>query len=227
MARLGDVLGALLADAAYARVRADLETVKIAEVYSRDPLLKHLPVPRFRLPDVTVDVPLLVLQVDGSAELADGLPFEEPSSAELRNVVRTGLRAAGVRLPRPASSAVPAELLERARSLFQSGTLRLLSPTSVAEDIAGMLVDIVGAAIERELSDDEVERLRSATRGAMSALLVTKLRVSLSWQVAVSAHEIKAHDHNDSIVRLRLTISEDGYEVITRDDGQGFHLTPE
>jgi hypothetical protein len=61
----------------------------------------------------------------------------------------------------------------------------------------------------------------------MSALLATKMRVSLSWQVAVTAAEIKAQGDSDSIVRLRLTISEDGYEVIARDDGRGFLLTPE
>ena len=61
----------------------------------------------------------------------------------------------------------------------------------------------------------------------MSALLTSKLRPSLSWQVAVTAGEIKAHDDRESIVRLRLTISEDGYEVISRDDGRDFLLSPE
>jgi hypothetical protein len=121
---------------------------------------------------------------------------------------------------------VPAELIERAGALFQSRTPRLLNPALVSDDIAGMLADIVGAAIEG-LPGDQVEQLRRTTREAMSALLVTKMRLSLSWQVAVTAAEIKAQGDGDSIVRLRLTISEDGYEVIARDDGQGFLLTPE
>jgi hypothetical protein len=225
MPRLGEVLAALLSDAALARVRADVETVKIAEVYNQDPILRNLPVPRFRLPDITVDVPLLILQVEGATDSASGLPFDEPSPTELRNVVRAGLRAAGIRLPRPAVSRVPAELIERARALFQSRTLRLLNPALVSDDIAGMLVDIVGAAVGRDLPSDQVDQLRSATKEAMSAVLVTKLRLSLSWQVAVTAAEIKAQGDGDSIVRLRLTLSEDGYEVIARDDG--FQLTPE
>jgi hypothetical protein len=225
MPRLGEFLAALLSDAAQARVRADVETVKIAQVYSQDPLLKNLPVPRFRLPDITVDVPLLISQVEGTTDSASGLPFDEPTSGELRDVVRAGLRGAGIRVPRPAVSRVPAELIERARALFQSKTLRLLNPALVSDDIAGTLVDVVGAAIERGLSDDQVEQLRTTTKEAMSALLVTKLRPSLSWQVAVTAAEIKAQGDGGSIVRLRLTLSEDGYEVIARDDG--FQLTPE
>jgi hypothetical protein len=227
MPRLGEILAALLSDAAQARVRADLEAVKIAQAYSRDPLLKTLPVPRFRLPDIIVDVPVLITQVEGTTNSAGGLPFDEPTSDELRNVVRAGLRGAGMRLPRPAVTRVPADLIERARTLFQSGTPRLLNPALVADDIAGMLVDIVGGAIEGGFTGDQAQQVRKATREAMSALLATKMRPSLSWQVAVTAAEIKAQGDGGSIVRLRLTISEDGYEVIARDDGQGFLLTPE
>ena len=43
----------------------------------------------------------------------------------------------------------------------------------------------------------------------------------------VTAGEIKAHADSDSLVRVRLTISEDAYEVVPRDDGPGYYLTPE
>jgi hypothetical protein len=118
-------------------------------------------------------------------------------------------------------------LIERAKVLFQSGTPRLLNPASVSDDIGDMLVEIVGGAIGAGLSDEQLEQLQSATAKAMSELLTTKLRLSLSWQVAVAAGEISAQGGSDNIVRLRLTISEDGYEAITRDDGDGFLLTPE
>lgn len=226
MPRLGEFLGALLADAAQARVRADLEAVKIAETYSRDPLLKNLPVPRFRLPDITVEVPLAVSHFEGPGA-ASGLPFEEPTTKELRDAIRAALRAARVRLSRETSSSVPAETIERTLALLRSGTPRLLRPSVVSDDIAGLLVEVVDSATGGELTVDQAEELRSAMRDTTAALLVTKLRPSLSWQVAVTAEELKAHNHSDSIVRLRLTISEDGYEVVERADGRGYQLTPE
>lgn len=227
MPRLGEFLGALLADAAQARVRADLESVKIAEAYSRDPLLRNLPVPRFRLPDMVVDVPVVVTQLEGPIDPAHALPFDEPTAKELRDVVRAGLREAGIRVPRSAVSRVPAEFVDRVTELFRSGNLRLLRPASVAEDAASLLVDVVGSTTADELPDDAAERLRLATREAMAALLTSKLRTSLSWQVAVTAEEIKAQATADGVVRLRLTISEDGYEMVDRADGTGFQLTPE
>jgi hypothetical protein len=227
MPSLGEFLGALLVDAARARVRADVETVKIAEVYVQDPLLRNLPVPRFRLPDITVDVPLLVLELSGTNDSIRALPFDEPNSSELRGVVRAGLREAGIQLPRPEASTVPAELIERARALFQSGSPRLLNPASVSNEIAGVLVEIVLGAISPQLADEQVERLRSATAREMASLLASKQRLSLSWQVAATAAEISGQGSSENIVRLRLTISEDGYEAIARDDGDGFLLTPE
>jgi hypothetical protein len=227
MPSLGEFLGAVLSDAARARVRADVEAVKIAGAYVQDPLLKNLPVPRFRLPDITVDVPMLVLALSGTNDSTRALPFEEPTSSELRAVVRAGLRGAGIRVPRPVAPSIPAELIERAGALFQSGTPRLLNPASVSDDIGDMLVEIVVGAIGTRVPDDQLERLRSATAKAMSALLTTKLRLSLSWQVAVTAGEISAQGSSENIVRLRLTISEDGYEAIARENGDGFLLTPE
>ena len=47
-------------------------------------------------------------------------------------------------------------------------------------------------------------------------------------QVDVVAGEIKAHGNDASVVRVRLTISEDAYEVTgAGDGGAGFTLTPE
>jgi hypothetical protein len=228
MPSLGEFLGALLADAAQARIRADVETIRFAEIYNQDPHLRHLPVPRFRLPEITVDVPLLILDISGTTASPQGLPFEEPSSTELRSVVRAGLRAAGVRVPRAASSKVPGDVINRAREFFGSGSPRLLNPKVVSSDIAGMVVDAVNDAMETELPADQIERLRGGAAAAATALLMTKQRLSLAWQVAVTAAEVKAQEYNDSVVRLRLTLSEDGYEVISQSgDGTAFRLTPE
>lgn len=227
MPSLGDFLGGLLSDAARARVRGDIEAVRIAEAYHRDPLLKHLPVPRFRLPDITVDIPVLVTDFQGASTDPKALPFDEPTTTEIRSVVRESLRSAEVRLTRETGTRVPNALIERTRELFRSEGLRLLSPGSVAQDVAASLVQIVRTEGAVELSDEQTQRLSASAREAMTRLLSSKLRPSLSWQVAVTAEELKAHDDRDSVMHVRLTISEDGYEVVSRDGDDGFLLTPE
>src|SRR4051812_7222602 len=60
MPYLGDYIGHLLSEITMARVQADLEAVRLAEMYASHPLLRHMPVPHFRLPTMTLDVPVAI-----------------------------------------------------------------------------------------------------------------------------------------------------------------------
>jgi hypothetical protein len=60
MPDLSEILGAFLGSVAHARRLADQETVAIAQHYRSDPLLQGLSVPRVRLPEVVLELPVLV-----------------------------------------------------------------------------------------------------------------------------------------------------------------------
>src|SRR2546425_6475217 len=64
MPALGEYLGTLLAEITSARLQADLESARIAQLYASHPLLQHMPVPRFRLPNVVLDLPVAVEKID-------------------------------------------------------------------------------------------------------------------------------------------------------------------
>ena len=64
MPYLGDYLGHLLSEITNARVQADLESVRVADLYASHPLLKHMAVPRFRLPTITIDAPVVMRNMD-------------------------------------------------------------------------------------------------------------------------------------------------------------------
>jgi hypothetical protein len=64
---LADLLGALAADITAARAQADATAVRIAQVYREDPLLRTLPVPHFRLADLTITMPLAVRSIPAAA----------------------------------------------------------------------------------------------------------------------------------------------------------------
>lgn len=228
MPKLGEFIGALLSDAAQARVQADMEALKIAEAYSSHELLKHLPVPRFRLPDITVDFPVLVTALVGEPAANGGRPFDAPKGEELAKAVRAPLGELDKRLPTSVRDTVAKAVVDRAERLFSSGPQFLLSPGKVASDLAAAALNEVRAALkDRDVDDAKLEGFGAAAQASFKALLLAKLVKSPFLQVSVAAGDIKAHDDNESVMRLRLTITEDAYEVINRDEGPGFILTPE
>jgi len=228
MPKLGDFIGALLADAAQARVRADLEALKIAEAYSAHDLLKHLPVPRFRLPDITVDFPVLVSALEGTPAKAGDRLFDQPTRDELTKIVRGALTESEISLAAAARDKVAAAVVQRARQLFEPGPQFLLSPARVSGDLAAAAAAAAKAGLkESARAAETLKKFEAATKAAVQALLLTKLVQSPSLQVTVTSADIKSHGNPDSVIRVRLTITEDAYEVINRDEGQGFYLTPE
>lgn len=66
MPPLGDFLGHLMTEIARARMLGDAETARLATLYAADPLLRHLTVPRFRLPELSIDVPVVINGLAGS-----------------------------------------------------------------------------------------------------------------------------------------------------------------
>ncbi len=64
MVNLGDYIGQVLAELTIARVQADLEAVRVAELYSRHELLKHFPIPKIRLSEFDVELRFLILDTE-------------------------------------------------------------------------------------------------------------------------------------------------------------------
>lgn len=227
MPKLGEVIGALLSDVARARVRADAEAMRIASAYSGDPLLKHLPVPRFRLPEVVIDLPVLVDGVDEPDKDSPPWPSSAAEEQEIREAARTQIVKSGVRLtPRQIASASAAPA-RRARELYETGTLPLRSPEWVAREMGAALAAAVDRSTERDLSPRQLEAISSLGKVSMQPLVAKRLVPPPSVDVVLASAAIKENADNANVVNIRLTISEDAFEVVDRDDGEGFYLTPE
>jgi hypothetical protein len=218
MPRLGDVIGSMLSDVARARVRSDIEAVRIAEAYSGDPLLKHLSVPRFRLPDLVVDLPVLVARFDDAASDLDAWHVAEPNATEVRQAVREALSQSGTKLSGT-----------QARGGVAGGAPNqlLMTPGRISDELADAAITALGATPRADISPETQRTLGQSLRASMTTLLATKIVPSPSLEVWVTAEDIKAHADSGNLIHLRLTIVEDAYEVVERDSGSGYYLTPE
>lgn len=83
MARLNEILGALMADIVSARHLADQHTLQLASRSRKDPRLRGVSVPRIRLSEVVIDLPLLIERC-GEAHKAEApeVPATSPETNE-------------------------------------------------------------------------------------------------------------------------------------------------
>jgi hypothetical protein len=216
--RLGDFLGLLLAEVSNARMQADLEAVRIGELYSSHPLLRSMPIPRVRLPELTVDVPLMIGDVE------EPRPDESPRggipravrSEHLLAVLRRHFSQAGMDLTDSELDSLREPL---AQSLEGSDV-----PIDVDIDTNRVADGFVDSAIKSiseirrspgnarpMLPEAALKNLRSAMRLEMVSLRTRPPRLN----VIVTASELSAAAMAENVTRLRLTIAEQGLEWAT------------
>lgn len=209
MPYLGDFLGRLMAEVTLARVQADVEALRVAELYSGHDLLRHFPVPRVRLPDVQID--LAFVNKDGAEDTAG--PRDFPSAKDIATAFLpkavAHLKSAGVDLS-----------ANRVRTL----EARLLKRTATFEQPAGIPVDV--SRLSSELAKETLAILNKAERGKLSrqdwteqtrelGRLVRQTAIELQppplrMEVGVTPEEIR--DAGEAVTRIRLSIGEEGLE---------------
>jgi hypothetical protein len=221
MPYLGDYIGHLLSEITTARVEADLESVRIADLYASHPLLKHMAVPRFRLPNVTVDVPVVVTQMDDAAAgqpLRGGIGIDDVNAA-----VERGLTAA---LDQSALKTTAKQKNDLRAAVTQSTAP--FAPPAGAAISAGSVSDLVNAAGEAfagtlgtrpGMSPDEAARLSLTFQQTVTAALQQSGHPVPRLSVAVTTGELREAGPPELLARLHLTVTEEAMEWSVSESG--------
>lgn len=210
MPALGDYLGTLLAEITNARLQADLESARIAQLYASHPLLQHMPVPRFRLPNVTLDLPLAVERID------------QPPGATTLAVELTTLR-------QKIEGIVQQELIQRKLELSSSTRDHLTNNLNSLFDRLKASVNITASDAIKASGDAltaVLEAIKASSKDAatMDPAIESSLRHQLDTdflklqpppprvQVLVVTAQLKDIAPPLALTRIHLTISEEGVE---------------
>lgn len=239
MPRLGDLVGTLMTEFTLARVRADLETVKLVELYRGNSLLQGASLPRFRLPEISVDLPVLIDELDGEGSRSS---YERPTPQLVEQAVKEAAATSRVSLSAEDEKDLVAsvnqfverswtgpESIDRAVSLSRLGaqsTERLLAKKWDAE--AGAASATPAPAAQRE----NAARVRSFV-GALEHRLNAKVLGSSGsgprLMTRAGVKDLREAGDPSLITRISLSFKEDGFEVISVDgaDGSELRLVPE
>ena len=218
MPHLGDYLGQLLSEITIARLRADLETVRLAELYAAHPLLRTMPVPHVRLPEVDVEVPVVIQASE------DPRPGESPRggaslaamSRKFDELLALHLSRAGLELSPPDRARLRAALDQR---LAPGGVPSEVSVDvhRVADDLTSTALRVIGElrpttpTVAPVISPSAAAELKEAARLEFLKLRTPPPRLT----VLVTSAELREAGNAENLTRLRLKISEHGVEWTT------------
>ncbi|MET1256281.1 hypothetical protein [Aliikangiella maris] len=225
MADLDDFLGMILSGVSHARRISDEESANIAEHYKENPLLAGMSVPRLRIPELIIDIPVLIeshqekqanelrpkelIVKDLLTSLNESAKQEKdfnPSKAFLNEYQKTMLVE-----------------LEKLNKFSRAG--KLISKETVGRVSERIFIQLVRKnklKLSVESTRDVQRNLRHDARDAAFERQagISKLNVN------VITSEIKDKSTPANSARIKLTLREEGLEwgVIEHDDGSTSNL---
>ncbi|TBO32552.1 hypothetical protein EYS42_05015 [Aquabacterium lacunae] len=168
MAELDQVLGAVLSSLAQARRMADEQTSAIAQYYQSSPLLKGMTVPRIRLPEVVVDVPLIIDEVQAARPPVFASP-KELSTLAVDAAIQQAQQA-DVPVSAALREQISRSLLVSFEQVLQAGQAGKLAPDLLREQLAEATDKALMTPV-RDTVDTRVAALNKASIAASSRKL--------------------------------------------------------
>lgn len=216
MARLGDFIGQMLSEMTVARVRADIESLRVAELYASHPLLRHMSVPRFRLPDIDIELPVI------SRAGAEG--DEESPSAD---VVADEVYRHAVQELRAMDAPINRRRLQALRSAVRGAVREHATAPGQPVDTKSAVAAVRKAtlqwvdqhserAIPKKARSTFEARLESSARVAVAKLNPTLPRL----EVGVTSKDIRDAGP-EAVTRIRIRLSEEGLEWTSVETEEG------
>jgi hypothetical protein len=232
MPNLGDYFGHLLSELTIARIQSDLEASRVADLYASNPLLKHFPVPRFRLPAVTLDVPVVIQEIeepeDGKAPRGD-IDFANIHKT-FKRVFEYNLKKASIKLEETLDKNI-----ERGISQTISKTKKIpyISVTikKVVDDLVSTTLKVLKENKE-EIDETKLKRfemLSNTFRDELIAECIMLRQPPPRLKALVTTSELKEAGPPELLAKFHLSVSEEAVEwtTIESDGKTSDRLVPE
>jgi hypothetical protein len=231
MITLGEYLGHLISEVNRARVIADIESVKAARMYAGDELLKYFSVPHMSLPNIELNVPVIVTEVSTEKSYSIKKDDTEKIVSNLGNTVTEHLDKAynlgSVKIKNVIHESILRYTTEIAGQTYSREELN----NSLDKYSIGLL-DIIDKS--KEFNKESLkENFIAELRASMLEQLITHAILSDEKlkQIAISPETVKIKEMGSSeiLLNLKLSISENAMEWVEIKDQKGnisTRLTP-
>lgn len=217
MLDVGDIVGSLMSGLIHARRMADEQTAALAEYYLSNPLLEGLSVPRIRIPELTIDMPLLI----------NGYQEPEPGAmgnigeivAEATAQIRSNIDTYKLKVEAVFFDAFDKDLRQRLVAVQQSKA-PILKET-ILRAVLGAVTDALTTS-KTALDTAQRQQLVTDLRARVARIDgVLKPFTRFKIEPNVKTADVKEQGSSQNVVRLKITLKEEGLEWNKRADESG------
>jgi hypothetical protein len=210
VAALGDYLGALLSEVTNARLQADLESARIAELYAAHPLLQHMPVPRFRLPNVVLNLPVAVEKVEQPAGEKSTVAAELPALRKRVDAIIDQELSQRKPLNSTQRKALSSKLNPTFDNLKAVDAVSAFSAIKLSDEVVKVTMEAIRTATRFTVADDS--SLELALRHQVGAEFLKLHGPPPQVEVLAITAQLREIAPSQTLTRIQLTISEEGVE---------------
>jgi hypothetical protein len=233
MSELSETLGHLLCEITRARMAADRESVRIARQYAEDDggLLRHFPVPRMRMPQLELTLPVVVSHIPQgyvakvapdmlvsalSANLKEALKglAIHVSTTEIRKIVRADANLSQGLVSDQLPTLLTEQLHDHTRRLVERQTAKAAKTAAAGNDEAAT------ASQSAERFKEIAAIIRTEVNRTLDALPQRPVGIS----VDARTQQVKEVNQGGSFcLSLKLNVTEEGLDMLFEDPepGQG------
>lgn len=234
MAKLGAFLGGILSSISDARVNSDIQSIKIADEYAKNDLLKHFAVPRMRFDKVEVNVPVAISElIEKSQKVYEPIDNKSFSTKAYQQILKSLLVSS---LPSDVSKTLKTTIAEHIH--LAEAKIRVNQIENVLEDfsknIALKIVDLADLIFKdserKKLNRDELLQLQNTIAKGLQESLRDEIKfnsenkVLESLEVIVESHKLR-DVKPENIIMIKMTVTEQAMEWVNMENINGDVVT--
>lgn len=230
MAKLSDFLGELVSSISDARVNSDIQSVRIAEEYAKNELLKHFAVPRMRFDKVELHIPVAIDQLleksQKSFEPIDNKSFSSKAYQQILKSLGVNKLSNDVSITLRTAIAEHLQLLEAKIRVHQNENALEDFSNTMAIKVIALAKVIFTDQKSKNLNRSELLKLQDTIAKGLQATLKDEIKLKSennvleSLQVIVEADKLR-DVKPENVIMIKVTVLEQGMEWVTMENKEG------
>jgi hypothetical protein len=230
MADLSEFLGNLVSSISESRVNSDLQSVRIAQQYAKDKFLQHFAVPRMRIENVELTIPIAIdefetKKANSSLEPINNATFSSITYQQILKSIAVDKLPTDISKEFKSKISDYIKLLEAQINVNQIENSLLNYSKSITEIVMSKVVEIYRTQ-NKKINRDQLNMLQND--------LAKNLQENLKSEIKIKAENTTSNFSNvivessklreirpENIIMIKMNISEQGMEWIKMENDKG------